>query len=556
MRSATRWIHGGLLSDDRNREGTVNIGLTKDGKLSRRAALGVVGSASLALLAACAPIAPATPAKSSTSAPAAGSTAAPSKDAGQPRSGGTLRYGSDLDVNRLDPHFRLNDVHYEIYDRLTQYDANHTPQPMLAESWEVAPDFKSIKFNLRKGVTFHNGREMDAEAVKFNSERARDLPNTQLDEAKWWNSIETPDKYTVVFKSDKPRPLAFDFFEYLNIAEPSTAADPKQAIGTGPFKFVEWNQGQTFTLTKNTSYWLTGKPLLDGIVMSVVTDPQAMVARLETGELDVAIVPANDFIRLKDNPAYAPYTFSAGNVAVLGVQCQTPPWDNKKARQALHYALDRGRWANTVNRGLETASALPWAKTSAAYDEAKANAYPFDIEKAKALLKDAGVSGTFNQDVLLQTGNAQYASFAQILQGDLAKLGVTLSIKALDSAAYLDQINNWRYQGFWLGGGSFAHLDPASAFTKSRAFSTTGNSSAFTTPANAAAVALIERATSEIDPAKRKLIYGELNDMLLDESYVLTLSPLTNRLLTTAKVRGITSTLHFAQKWWEAWLAA
>ena len=137
------------------------------------------------------------------------------------------------------PHFRLGDIYYTVYDRLTQYDINHNVQPMLAESWDISSDFTSIKFNLRKGVLFHSGAELDSNAVKFNSERARDLPNTQLDEAKWWTSIETPDKYTVIFKSDKPRPLAFDFFEFLNIVEPTTASDPTKAVGTGPFKFVE-----------------------------------------------------------------------------------------------------------------------------------------------------------------------------------------------------------------------------------------------------------------------------------------------------------------------------
>jgi peptide/nickel transport system substrate-binding protein len=526
--------------------------------MSRRKALQLMASGlGTIALAACAPLAPSAgvaPATSSTggasATPALGSATA------QPKYGGTLRYGSDVDINRLDPHFRLSDVYYGIYDRLTQYDLSHAPQPMLAESWDISADYKSIKFNLRKGVAFHNGPELDAAAVKFNSERARDLPNTQLDEAKWWTSIETPDKYTVIFKSDKARPLAFDYFEFLNIAEPTTAADPKQAIGTGPFKFVEWNQKESFTLTKNPNYWQTGKPYLDGIVMSIIGDPQAMAARFEAGTLDAAIPSANDFIRLRDNPNYAGYTLANGNFVVLGVHCQTPPWDNKKARQALHYALDRNRWANTVNKGLETAAALPWAKSSPAYDEKKANSYTFDVEKARSLLAAAGVSGTFNFDVLLQSGNAEYAGFAQILQSDMAKLGMTLTIKPQDNAAYLDSVNNWKYQGFWLGGGSFAQLDPGTAFTKSRALSTTGNSSAFTTPANANAVALVEQATIEPDPAKRKQIYSDLNDMLLDEAYVLTLSPMTNRLITTSKVRGITSTLHSAQKWWEVWLAS
>src|SRR5579859_219354 len=427
-------------------------------KLSRRSALRLVAAGlGTVALAACAPIAPAPAATVSTSAggnPTPGQAATGATP--QPKSGGTLRYGSDVDVNRLDPHFRLGDVYYTVYDRLTQYDVNHTVQPMLAESWDIATDFMSIKFNLRKGVTFHNGAELDSAAVKFNSERARDLPNTQLDEAKWWTSIETPDKYTVIFRSDKPRPLAFDFFEFLNIAEPTSAGDPLKAVGTGPFKFVEWKQNDSLTLTKNANYWQSGKPYLDGIVMSVVTNPQAMTTQFEAGSHDVAIIPVTDFIRLRDQPAsYAPYTFSAGNFSCLGMNCQVPPWDNKQARQALLYAVDRGRWATTIQHDLEFPSTLPWPKTSPAYDDARANAFQFDLDKAAAGLKAAGVTGPQTGDVIMQNNNAELNAFAQVLQSDFAKLGITLTLKPQDVASYLDLVNNWKYKGFWLGGGSF-----------------------------------------------------------------------------------------------------
>jgi peptide/nickel transport system substrate-binding protein len=535
---------------------------TETVNLSRRTALGLVASGlGTIVLAACAPAAPsssATVAPASGGAPAGGATAAPAAAGGtpQPKPGGTLRYGAQADVNRLDPHFRLGDIYYTVYDRLTQYDVNHNVQPMLAESWDISSDFTSIKFNLRKGVQFHNGADFDSAAVKFNSERARDLPNTQLDEAKWWTSIETPDKYTVIFKSDKPRPLAFDFFEFLNIAEPTAANDPTKAVGTGPFKFVEWKQNDSLTLTKNTEYWQTGKPYFDGIVMSVITDPQAMVTRFEGGSLDAALAyPVNDFLRLKSDADYTAYEITAGNFSCFGINCQVPPWDNKKMRQALLYAVDKVRWANTIQHGLEFPSALPWPKTSPAYDDAKANAYTFDLNKAASMLKDAGFSGSFTGDVIMQNSSAELTSFAQIIQGDFAKLGITLNLKPQDVAAYLDLVNNWKYNGFWLGGGSFAQLDPATGFTKSRALSVTGNSSAFTAPVNAAAVDLVGRATSEPDQAKRKQIYSDLNDMLLDEVYIICMSPTADRLITTSKVHNVNPTLHSALRWWEAYMA-
>src|SRR5690349_16636836 len=274
-------------------------------KLTRRAALGTIASGvGTLVVTACAPIAPSTSptvaVSSGGAAPAAGG--APGATAA-PKAGGTLRYGADVDVNRLDPHFRLGDIYYTVYDRLTQYDINHNVQPMLAESWDISSDSTSYKFNLRKGVMFHNGAELDAAAVKFNSERARDLPNTQLDEAKWWTSIETPDKYTVIFKSDKPRPLAFDFFEFLNIAEPTSANDPTKAVGSGPFKFVEWKQNDSLTLVKNPNYWLSGRPYLDGINMAIITDPQARTTRFEGGSLDAVInLSVTDFVRLESDP--------------------------------------------------------------------------------------------------------------------------------------------------------------------------------------------------------------------------------------------------------------
>src|SRR5262249_8539352 len=154
------------------------------------------------------------------------------------------------------------------------------------------------------------------------------------------------------------------------------------------------------------------------------------------------------------------------------------------------------------------------------YDDAKSNGYPFDLNKAKSLLQAAGVSGGVTGDGVIQKSRAQLTAFPQILPSDFAQLGNTPSLKPQDTAPYLNLVNNWNYNGFWLGGGSFAQLDPSTGFVKSRALSVTGNSSAFTTPANAAAVDLVKRATSEPDPDKRKQLFSDLNDMLLQEVYI------------------------------------
>ena len=144
------------------------------------------------------------------------------------------------------------------YDRLTAYDANLKPQPMLAESWEFSSDFKQLKLNLRKGVHFHSGRELTSDDIKWNLMHVRDpkvAAGALILQSKWYTSIETPDKFTVVLGSEQPRPATFDFFEYFDIVDSETADAMQTLIGTGPFKFVEWAQGDHLLFTRNADYW-------------------------------------------------------------------------------------------------------------------------------------------------------------------------------------------------------------------------------------------------------------------------------------------------------------
>ena len=124
---------------------------------------------------------------------------------------------------------------------------------MLAESWDVSPDYKSIKLNLRKGVAYHDGREFTSDDVKYNFLRVRDPKvgaGAYVNQSNWFTSFDTPDKNTIILNSDQPRPLAFDLFERLYMLDKDTMEGPDaktKANGTGPFTFVEWAQGDHFT---------------------------------------------------------------------------------------------------------------------------------------------------------------------------------------------------------------------------------------------------------------------------------------------------------------------
>jgi peptide/nickel transport system substrate-binding protein len=540
-------------------------------RLSRRAALQLVlAGAGMAMLSACGQQAPA-PGAAATAAPASKpASAAPTttgaaattaqKPAGTPKSGGTLRVGQVGDIATLDATFTPGsaDIIWSIHDRLTAYDDKFQPQPMLAESWDLSSDSKQIKFNLRKGVQYHSGRELTSADVEYNIRRVQSGKsfNGQIEkQSKWWTTIEMPDKNTIVLKSDQPRPTLFDFFEYLNIQDKDTLEGPdakSKGVGTGPFMLKEWVQGDHITLTKNNNYWQSGKPYLDGMEVKILSDTQSMVAQMEAGALDLIVTPPlTDLNRLKSDSKYQSLLNNdSGAVTVIGMSVPKPPFDKKEVRQALNYALDRKRYAESILLGTGAPTVLPWTTTSPGYDAAKNNMYGFDLEKAKALLGQAGVTN-LEMDGLVQANNAEVLAFSQVYQSDLSKIGIKLNILKLEQAAWLDSVNKVTYRGIWLGGIAFAQLEPATTFQNSRGLDPTANSSGFISDTY---TQLVTTANAEPDKAKRKAIYDQLNDLFLDESFLMVLSTTPARALARAGVHDVRNQAHGGFAFTEAWL--
>ena len=541
-----------------------------DGLLSRRAALRLVGSgAAMALLAACgrpaaspvAPTAPPTTPASAVGAAPASTQARPAAAAGAPKAGGTLRMGVTADLTRLDIHYR-DQTHGMCYDALTSYDENWKPIPALAESWDVSTDAKQVKFTLRKGVQYHDGREFTSDDVKWSYTHAATSTDTNLLEAKWWTSIETPDKYTVVMTSDQPRPMMFDsFFSIWIVDKNSYDANntATNANGTGPFKLANWKQGSEQTYTKHPSYWRTGQPYLDGINVAVVSDIQALTARLEAGALDAlpGIAPS-DFLRLSSDAKYAGLqdTVTASS-AVVSINTKLAPWDNKLARQALFYTFDRDNYVKTILKGLGASTVLGWPTTSPAYDARKDASRAFNVETAKTMLKDAGVTGTIAQDFAYPTGNAPYADLAQAYQSDMAEVGIKLNLKPLDIGALRDSMNNGTYNAFALSTLCCHYLDPGSAIMKSRFTTPTQNNSG--PYVSQTYTAICNAILTEPDQTKRKALFDQYNDVLLDEAFIFPVGFNSTLLMTRSNVKGVSiqpNGTGNAWSWGKAWLDA
>jgi peptide/nickel transport system substrate-binding protein len=540
-----------------------------------------LGSASASVLAACgvgpqvpAPTAvPQTkPTVAAATTPAAAAAAQPGQTsvsvsptspppAQQPKSGGTLKQGYQGDPVSLDPMLKVqNDaVWLGVFERLTHYDENLKPQPMLAESWEVSSDARSTKVNLRRGVQFHSGREMTSDDVKYSLQRAAN-PKVAAAQytgmASWFSGVETPDKYTAIFHSDQSRPTIFDLLEFLNICDKDTLEGPdakNTANGTGPFKFVEWVPGDHVTLTRNPNYWQTGRPYLDTIQIPILRDQQAMVTQLEAGSIDVARLPTlTDYNRLKSDQNYqAMLNPLTGAHYLAGFNLTIPPFDNKALRQALCYAVDKKRFVDTILGGIGAPESLPWLAASPAYEAAKNNTYSFDLDKAKSLLAQSGVSN-LEFDYMANPVNTETTGFGQIFQGDLAKIGVTMNIKNYDGATWIDQVNGRKFNGIYFASGTYFNLSPSTAFTNGKAFNPDLNNSAYKSDTY---VQLITTGATETDPTRLRSAYSQLNDLLLDEVFVFPISISPPLLLARANVHGIQWTAHESPWYSDVWLS-
>ena len=389
--------------------------------------------------------------------------------------------------------------------------------------------------------------------------RVRDVKvgaGTFANQSNWFTTIDTPDKYTIVLTSDQPRPLVFDFLEYFNMVDRVTLEGPDaktKLVGTGPFSLVEWAQGDHLTFARNQNYWQADRPYLDGVQVSILRDQAETISQLEAGALHTMKNPALvDVVRLKADPNYQAIVHpDSGIIYVFGLNTQYPPLDNKKVRQALNYAVDRKRFTDSVMLGIGRPQELPWAPGSPAYDATKETLYPFDLDKAAAGLRDAGVSN-FDIDLVL-TQSTEGGSMAQIFQADLATVGVKLNIVTTDSATWLDQVNNRKYRGLYWSTVTRANLLPGTMITSGRMSDPVQNNSGFTSDAY---TQITTAAVTESDPEKQKQIYAQLNDLLLDESFAYIVSTAPPTMVARSNVHNITTPSYGGFGYAETWLDA
>ncbi len=489
-------------------------------RLSRRRVLGLTAGAGATLLA----------------GPHSGLHA---QETSAPQSGGTLRIAQIGDPRFFNPARQLSFWAYGgIYDSLLRYDGAGGYIPHLAESYEVSADNTSVTVTLRSGVTFHSGRAMTSEDVAFwlttLQEPGTGAPYRAF--ALQVSAVEVPDERTAIFRLSRPEAGILELLANFYIADREAYDEiDRRGAGTGPFRFVEYTPGGRVVLERHEEYW--GQPAyLDQIEIPIFGDPQAAVANLEAGAVDLTEVALLDFLRLTEDDAYTSQTIIGSSMYNVWLQTQRPPFDNQLARQAMGFAINRERFNETILRGQSQATTNPHPPDHWAFFADLNETYVFDLERARSLFAEAGFPDGFTAVANVNSQDRETLGLAQILQADLAELGIELTLDAKDATRWAEAADRGEFDVNMHGYGR-AQGDPTLLFQGTTAWRPDANPTGFSDPRYGE---LIAAQGAVLNREERLPLVRELIQYVQDQAFVLPIAPSVNPYIMRSTVNGLT----------------
>lgn len=384
-------------------------------------------------------------------------------DAGEPVQGGSLTVAFAEWPKNLHPQIDSGTeglyVQVNIYDSLVNIDPEGNIVPGLATEMPERPDELTYIFHLRENVKFHNGTDFDAEDVVWTFERLMgNIEGQASTQAARFSeaieSVEALDQYTVQFTLTKPWDdflpmMAAD--KYMDIVSQEAFEELGDdygltgAVGTGPYKFAEWDKGEHITIVRNEDYW-GDPPYLDEIVYKAIPEESTRTIAFETGEVDVLLDPPLRQVEGWDeNPKYHVVSCPSGDEKVFYVNTTQPPFDDKTVRQAIFYGIDRQAIMDAIYYGYARAGQGIFPSWHWAYDP-DANFYPYDPDRARELLAEAGYDESNPlQFEIVTTEATEYLDTAVLIQAQLAEIGVQATVSYMDKAAWVAK--TWPTEG-------------------------------------------------------------------------------------------------------------
>ncbi|MCT4593991.1 MAG: ABC transporter substrate-binding protein [Anaeromicrobium sp.] len=423
----------------------------------------------------------------------------------------------------LDPQNNSQLVAYAtervLYDTLIQKDEEGNLIPGIAKKWEVIDD-TTVRFYLRDDVYFHNGDQLTGEDVKYTINRATKMPLTATIFSSFdGENTSVVDKFTVDVKLKTPFAAVYNYLTYSRAAIVSKKAMEEMGeveygrnpVGTGPLKLKEWVNGTSITLERNDNYW-GEKPQYKDLVIKFISEPANRAIELETGGADAVFdIDENDIRRLEEAPELQVLKGPSYKITYLVLNLQDERFKDPKVREAFSYAIDKESLVDAVFSG--TAKVADSVMPTTIFGYKSIGKTPYDPEKAKKLLAEAGFAGGMN--IKLKTNqDKKHRNVTEIIQNMWKNVGVNVEIKIMDKATYLASKEVFEVV---IASQTATTGDPGhvlwmwdSSYTKGSFHSTDPKIDE-----------LLDKGMKTYEPEARKKVYEELQDYLWDGKYMI-----------------------------------
>lgn len=484
-----------------------------------------------------------------------------------PAVGGTVTRALTSEPTSLDPIGPVgsgqNVIFPFLYDTLVYRQADNTYHPYLAESWTTSDDGLAYEFKLKPAITFHDGTPLNAETVKFTFDRLMELGAKSPLAGGFGSvtSIDVVDDLTVSFKFSEPSSIFLSTLSnpYAGIISPTAAQTEgenfgQKPVGSGPFKFESWEAGESITLTRNPDYaWgpsildNQNAPYLDELVFKVIPDPSMQVTAFKSGDADILFVnSAGQLAQLKDDPNASILEATLNSLVYLGFNCQKPPFDNVLVRQAVAHAIDKQEVVDVALAGTGEPAFSPLTTSLPGFDPSlKSQERTLDLAKSAALLEEAGYTkgadGTWlgadgkplEFELIIST-RAPNEAVATVLQEQLKKAGITVTIRSLESAAVSETTTKGEYQAM-LWRYDWNDADVLNVYLSTARIGRTNRSFYSNTQLDT----ILEQAAHELDTTKRNELYSQAQSILMDEVPWVPLYTPKDSIVVRSSIEGI-----------------
>lgn len=436
--------------------------------------------------------------------------------------------GYHIEPATLDPN-NMSDggafcVTAQIFEGLLWLTDDLEIEPMLAKSWEISEDGLTYTFHLEEDVKFQNGEPLTAEDVKFSYERAMEggFASSVTDII---DTMEAKDEHTFVVVLKYPYQPALECFashmlrvvskKVVEEAGDSFSYNPIDA-GTGPYKFVSWESGNNIKLEANENYWREA-PKIKQAEIRFLTDQTTLSSALEAGDVDAGTIAVSDVTNYENNPNMECVTKASTVFNFVGFNNAAAPFDDARVRQAIAYSCDTKELVLSAfdSEVGGTSTATPVPSTGFGYNE-ELDFYPKDVEKAKALLKEAGLEDGF-ETTIYTPNNTPRKNIATYLQACMADIGIKANIEVMEQAAVQDEIRAGNCPMFiigYTGTAGDADFFYYANFHSDQTFN-------YSKYSNAEVDSLLDKARMSSDESERTGLYKDVSEIIYNDMPVM-----------------------------------